>query len=115
MASVSQPARQGCPRDFSGTFSSVTGTSEGLSAVQKGKPVTELKDANHLVRAGSSALDNVHREPAPRGLLVLDLHEAGEYSGDPARPPGARVVLSLLAPMPRSRRRLGGRETAPEA
>lgn len=45
--------RQGYPRDFSGTFSSVTGTSGGLFAVQKGKPVTALKDVKHLVRAGA--------------------------------------------------------------
>jgi putative transposase len=32
------------------TYSAVTGTSEGRSAVEKGKHVTALKDANHLVR-----------------------------------------------------------------
>ncbi|MFG7945394.1 1-deoxy-D-xylulose-5-phosphate synthase N-terminal domain-containing protein [Streptomyces cacaoi] len=40
-------------RDFSGTFSAVTGTSKRLLAVRKGKPVTALKDVEHLVRAGA--------------------------------------------------------------
>ena len=37
--------------DISGTFQGLSALSQGLSAVQKGKPVTELKAANHLVRA----------------------------------------------------------------
>jgi hypothetical protein len=39
------------PRDFSGTFSSVGGASEGLSDVQARKAPTELKDGNPQVRA----------------------------------------------------------------
>lgn len=39
-------------RDFSGTFSSVTGTFQGRSAVQTGKAVTELKEPKPLVRGG---------------------------------------------------------------
>ncbi|WP_301124474.1 1-deoxy-D-xylulose-5-phosphate synthase N-terminal domain-containing protein [Streptomyces cacaoi] len=40
-------------RDFSGTFSAVTGTCKRLLAVRKGKPVTALKDVEHLVGAGA--------------------------------------------------------------
>ena len=62
------------PRDFSGTFSSVRGTSQGLFAVWTGKAVTELKEGKRQVRGGASALDDVHRQPAPGRFLVLDFH-----------------------------------------